>query len=112
MAESFGGGSLAGCDRSGTGPGDEHEAGEAQGVEAQAPPPPPRRPLDRSAGGAVLLEARIDLKIAARRRLVPVILNPHRDKVCGLHLDDAIEPWLAERGFSNHCHETVFLESA
>ncbi len=61
---------------------------------------------------AVLLEARIDLKIAARRRLVPVILNPHRDKVCGLHLDDAIEPWLAERGFSNPCHETVFLESA
>jgi len=60
----------------------------------------------------VLLEARIDMKIAAKRRLVPVVLNPHRDKVSGLHLDDAIEPWLAERGFSNHSYETVFLESA
>jgi len=61
---------------------------------------------------AILLEARIDLKIAAKRRLVPVILNPHRDKVSGLHLDDAIEPWLAERGFSNDRHESFFLESA
>jgi hypothetical protein len=61
---------------------------------------------------AVLLEARLDLKISARRQMVPVILNPLRDKVCGLHLDDAIEPWLAERGFSNHRHETFFLESA
>ena len=61
---------------------------------------------------AVLLEARLDLKISARRQMVPVILNPLRDKVCGLHLDDAIEPWLAERGFSNQRHETFFLESA
>jgi hypothetical protein len=61
---------------------------------------------------AILLEARLDLKIAAKRRLAPVILNPHSDKVSGLHLDDAIEPWLAGRGFSNHNHETFFLEIA
>jgi hypothetical protein len=61
---------------------------------------------------AVLLEARLDLKISSRRQMVPVILNPHRDKVCGLHLDNAIEPWLAQRGFSNQSHETFFLESA
>lgn len=61
---------------------------------------------------AILLEARIDFKIATKRRLIPVILNPLNDKVSGLHLDDAIEPWLAERGFSNYSHETFFLESA
>lgn len=61
---------------------------------------------------AILLESRIDLKIAAKRRLVPVILNPAQDKVSGLHLDHAIESWLAERGFSNQRHETFFLESA
>jgi hypothetical protein len=61
---------------------------------------------------AILLEARIDFKIAAKRRFVPVILTPHRDKISGLHLDDAVEPWLAERGFSNHNHETIILESA
>jgi hypothetical protein len=61
---------------------------------------------------AILLEAQINLKIATKRRLVPVILNPHCDKVSGLHLDDAIEPWLAARGFSNDDHETLFLESA
>jgi hypothetical protein len=61
---------------------------------------------------ATLLEARIDLKLAGRRRLVPVVLNPVRDKVCGIHLDHAIEPWLAERGFSHGNHETLFLESA
>jgi hypothetical protein len=61
---------------------------------------------------SILLEARIDFKIAARRRLVPVILTPYRDKVSGLHLDDAIEPWLAERGFSNNYHEGIITESA
>ena len=60
----------------------------------------------------ILLEARIDFKIAARRRLIPVILTPHRDKVSGLHLDEAIEPWLAERGFSNNHHESIIVESA
>jgi len=62
--------------------------------------------------GTILLEARIDFKIAARRRLVPVILTPHRDKVSGLHLDDDIEPWLIERGFSSNHHESIILESA
>lgn len=61
---------------------------------------------------ATLLEARIDLKIAARRRLVPVMINPNHDRISGPHLDDRIEPWLAERGFSNNRHETEFLESA
>lgn len=61
---------------------------------------------------SILLEARIDFKIATRRRLVPVILNPNRDKISGLHLDDSIEQWLAVRGFSNDKHEAVFLESA
>jgi len=37
---------------------------------------------------------------------------PRRDKVSGLHLDAAIEPWLAERGFSNGPHESFSLESA
>jgi hypothetical protein len=41
-----------------------------------------------------------------------VILTPYRDKVSGLHLDDAIEPWLAERGFSNNYHEGIITESA
>ena len=62
-------------------------------------------------GEAALLEAKIDLKIAARRYLIPVILNPAADKVSGIHLDDAIAPWLESRGFFNH-HESVLLESA
>jgi hypothetical protein len=62
--------------------------------------------------GSILLEARLDFKIAARRRLVPVILTPYRDKVSGLHLDDAIEPWLAERSFSNAHDESFILASA
>lgn len=61
---------------------------------------------------ATLLEARIDLKLAGRRRLMPVVLNPVRDKVSGIHMDHAIEPWLSERGFSHTDHETLFLESA
>jgi hypothetical protein len=60
----------------------------------------------------ILLEARIDLKIAAQRRMVPVVLNPVRDKISGPHLHENIEPWLAERGFSNTSHETFVLESA
>ena len=62
--------------------------------------------------GAALLEAKLDLKLANRRRLFPVILNPATDKVSGIHLDDAIAPWLEARGFSNHGHESVLLESA
>jgi len=40
-----------------------------------------------------------------------VILNPAADKVSGIHLDDAIAPWLESRGFFNH-HESILLESA
>ncbi|TAF23820.1 MAG: hypothetical protein EAZ71_12080 [Verrucomicrobia bacterium] len=61
--------------------------------------------------GAALLEAKLDLKIATRRRLIPVILNPTTDKVSGIQLDDAIAPWLEARGFFNH-HESLLLESA
>ncbi len=61
---------------------------------------------------AVLLEARINLKITNQRRLVPIILNPQRDKVSGIHLDDAIEPWLFERHFANDSNESFLLESA
>lgn len=60
---------------------------------------------------AVLLEARIDLKLSGRRRLAPVVLNPLRDKVSGTHVHDAIEPWLAERGFANDPDEAFVLES-
>lgn len=61
---------------------------------------------------AILLEARIDLKIANQRRLIPIILNPLRDKVSGIHLDDAIEPWLLDRQFANDSNEGFVLESA
>lgn len=61
---------------------------------------------------ATLLEARIDFKIATRRRLIPVILTPFRDKVSGMHLDDAIAPWLAERGFCNDQNEGIITKSA
>jgi hypothetical protein len=60
----------------------------------------------------LLIEARIDFKIAHRRSLIPVVINPLTDKVSGIHLDDAIEAWLAERHFSNDCRETIVLESA
>ncbi len=65
--------------------------------------------LLRTAG---LLEARIDLKLAGRRRLAPLVINPLRDKVEGIHLDDAIEPWLAARSFANDPDEAFVLESA
>ncbi len=61
---------------------------------------------------ATLIEARINLKIANRRRLAPIVLNPLCDKVSGIHLDDAIEPWLNERHFANNSHEGFVLESA
>jgi hypothetical protein len=43
---------------------------------------------------AIFVEAKIDFKIANRRSLVPIILNPAHDKVSGVHLEDAIETWL------------------
>ena len=60
---------------------------------------------------ATFLEARIDLKIANRRTMVPVILNPAHDKVSGIH-HDAVESWLIEHHFANHSHETFVLASA
>lgn len=60
---------------------------------------------------AILLEARLDLKVGTKRRLVPVLLNPKRDKISGPHISEAIEPWLAERGFSNCSHESFILEN-
>ncbi|MEI8313604.1 MAG: hypothetical protein WCH98_22885, partial [Verrucomicrobiota bacterium] len=61
---------------------------------------------------AILLEAKINLKISNRRRLAQVVLNPLCDKVSGIHLDDAIEPWLKARHFANDSHEGFVLESA
>jgi hypothetical protein len=61
---------------------------------------------------AAFLEARIDLKIAHRRSLVQVTLNPRSDKVSGIHLDDAIESWLIERHFAHNSHESFAVESA
>jgi hypothetical protein len=61
---------------------------------------------------AAFIEARIDLKLAHRRSLVPLTLNPRDDKVSGVHLDDAIETWLIERHFAHSSHESFVLESA
>lgn len=61
---------------------------------------------------ADLIEARIDFRIAHRRSVIPVVLNPMTDKVSGIHLDDAIECWLADRLFANLTHEGFILESA
>lgn len=58
------------------------------------------------------LEARIDLQIACRRRLVPVVLRPSGSRPAGMQHDEAIERWLAERGFIALTHETFLLESA
>ncbi len=58
---------------------------------------------------AELVEARIDLKLANRRRRQKVILCPHRDKVSGLQTDPAIEPWLAQHGFSNPVADDRFV---
>jgi hypothetical protein len=61
-----------------------------------------------------LLEARLDLRTAASRRLVPVVLRPSGSRPTGLHHSEAIDRWLAERGFtiSPDTHETLVLESA
>jgi hypothetical protein len=58
------------------------------------------------------LEARIDLQIACRRRLVPVVLRPSGSRPAGMQHDEAVERWLAERGFIARTHETFLLESA
>jgi hypothetical protein len=61
---------------------------------------------------AIFVEAKIDFKIANRRSLVPIVLNPLEDKVSGIHLEDAIETWLIEHHFANNTHESFVLESA
>lgn len=61
---------------------------------------------------ATLLEARIDLKIATRRRRAQVNICPFRDKVSGTHVDAAIDPWLTQRGFAHDPNEGVILASA
>ena len=57
-----------------------------------------------------LLEAKIELKRQNQRRLVPVIINPSRDKIASPHIDFAIEEWLAERGFTTNHHAGKILE--
>jgi len=47
------------------------------------------------------------------RQSLPLRAGPIDDNVFGFHFDDAIEPWLAERGFCNrHSDESLILESA
>jgi hypothetical protein len=57
-----------------------------------------------------LLEAKIELKRQNQRRLVPVMINPSRDKIASPHIDVQIEEWLAERGFTTHHHAGKLLE--
>ena len=57
-----------------------------------------------------LLEAKLELKRHMQRRLVPVIINPLRDKIASPHIDLAIEEWLAERGFTTNHHAGQLLE--
>jgi len=59
-----------------------------------------------------LLEAKIELKRQNQRRLVPVVINPSRDKIASPHIDAAIEEWLAERGFTTHHDAGQLLEIA
>jgi hypothetical protein len=57
-----------------------------------------------------LLEAKIELKRQNQRRMVPVMINPSRDKIASPHIDVQIEEWLAERGFTTHHHAGKLLE--
>lgn len=60
---------------------------------------------------AKLIEARIDFRLARRRRLASVIINPGNEKVSGIQPDDTIETWLANHQFTHRDHESLLLES-
>ena len=61
---------------------------------------------------STMIEAHLLLKIEAKRRKVPVVIRPDKDKISGSHLDDAIERWLIDKGFFQQRHEESILESA
>lgn len=60
----------------------------------------------------LLVEARLDFKITGRRKRLNVRINPAADRITGVQFDPAIEPWLAERGFSRQNDESSIRASA
>ncbi len=61
---------------------------------------------------STLIEAHLALKIEAKRRKVPIVIRPDKDKISGSHHDEAIERWLSEKGFFLQHYEESILESA
>ena len=59
-----------------------------------------------------LLEAKIEFKREKKRRLVPVVINPSKDKIASPHIDAQIEDWLADHGFTINHYAGKLLESA
>jgi len=60
---------------------------------------------------AKLLDARIDLKLAGRRSVVKLKINPERDTILGPVGIPAVDAWLVERGFI-HGNDGALLASA
>ena len=61
---------------------------------------------------AILSEARIELRLARRRRVLPVVLRPLGKRPAATDYDETVTSWLSERGFLATTHETLVLESA
>jgi hypothetical protein len=61
---------------------------------------------------AVLLEARIDLKLSCRRARLPVVLRPLGNRPADMLHNEEVTRWLAQRRFLAVTHEAVILESA
>lgn len=61
---------------------------------------------------AVLVEARINLRLAGRSRVLPVVLRPLGSRPAATDHDEAVTSWLAARGFIATQHENLVLESA
>jgi hypothetical protein len=61
---------------------------------------------------STMIEAHLALKIEAKRRKVPIVIRPDKDKISGSHLDDAIERWLIDKGFFQQRYVESILESA
>jgi hypothetical protein len=71
--------------------------------------PSPRHPADR-----VLMITQLSQIQHIPREVREKLLIPwfEKDKVSGVHLEDAIETWLIEHNFANNTHESFVLESA
>ena len=63
-------------------------------------------------GAATLLEARIDLKLSMRRRILPVVLRPLGSRPSATDHEETVTRWLADRRFIAMQHENLLLESA